>query len=466
MAAQPAQQQPAPQAQGADGPQGGQKPAAQKQPARPAQAQPGAGGGQKKPAAGPGAQGQAKPKPPAVQQNKPLVKQAPTPAKIPQQPQPTPQPRVPTARAKRRHWMLMFSFILFVVLPSALAFAYLYVQAADRFASHAAFSVHKEDSTSSFEMMSGLSALGVSSGTTPDADILYQFIQSQKMVEAVDAQVDLRNAFGRHYKADPVFSIAPDANLEDMVEYWERIVALVFDADIGLISMEVTAFTPTEAQRIAEIILQESSTLIQRLSKIARDDTIRLAQEELDIASARLKDVRLQMAEFRDIEQIVDPTADIAGQMGVISALQQSLAEAMIRRDLLIGTTRAGDPRIIQAEREIEAIRRRIEDERTKVGSREEESADDLARVVGDYESLVVDREFAEQSYIAALAAYDSAVAEARRKSRYLAVHIEPTLAETAIYPRRLTLGLLFSGFTFMVWMLVVLTLYSIRDRR
>ena len=239
----------------------------------------------------------------------------------------------------------------------------------------------------------------------------------------------------------------------------------MFEADIGLISMEVTAFSPDVAKRISEIILDESAGLINRLSKIARDDTIARAREDLDIAEARLKEKRLEMSKFRDIEQIVDPTADIAGQMGVISALQQNLAQAMIRRDLLVGTTRDGDPRIVQAEREIDAIRARIDDERNKVGDRDA-SDTALARVVGQYESLVVDREFAQQSYVAALAAYDAAVADARRKSRYLAVHIEPTLAETAIYPRRMLLGGLATGFIFMVWALVALTAYSIRDRR
>lgn len=381
-----------------------------------------------------------------------------------------PQAVVPKARPRRRHVMLGLSFLLMVLVPAALVVAYMYTRAADRFASVSAFSVHREDTSGAAELMAGLPALGVPAGITPDADILYQFIQSQKMVEAVDAQMDLRALYGAPHDTDPVFALAPDATLEEMVDYWDRIVSIVFEGDTGLISVEVSAFTPDDARQINQIILDESAALINQLSKIARDDTITQAKEELDRAADRVRDTRLAMARFRDIEQIVDPTADFTGQMGVITALQQSLAEAMIRRDMLVGTTtNPDDPRIQQAERTIEAIERRIDEERDKVGTRASGDAgsdDPLSRIVGEYESLLVDREFAEKSYVAALAAYDAALAEARRRSRYLAVHIPPTLAQTAIYPNREVLSAAAIGFLTIFWALFALTVYSIRDRR
>lgn len=374
---------------------------------------------------------------------------------------------VARARPMRRHYFLVVSFFAMVLLPALIVIGYLYFLASDRYASQAAFSVHKEDSSGAMEMLGGLPALGVTSGMTPDADILYQFIQSQRMVEMVDAKLDLRAILGATYASDPVFSLNPSASLEDLVKYWEQIVSLIYEPDTGIISLETTAFAPDDSQNIARIILEESSTLINRLSKISRDDTINQARAELDIAAARLKETRLEMSKFRDLEQIIDPTADFAGQMGVISALQQSLATAMIRRDLLVGTTTSNDQRMLQAQREIEAIEARIDDERTKVGARTaNRDGDVLSRIVGEYEGLLVDREFAETSYLAALATYDGAVAEARRKSRYLAVHIDPTRAETAIYPRRLTLSLVATAFLMMAWALFSLTVYSIRDRR
>lgn len=373
---------------------------------------------------------------------------------------------VPSAAPRRRHRLLLVSFLVIVLIPALLAAGYIYFRAVDRYASTTAFSVHREESPGASELVAGLPALGVPPTNAPDADILYQFIQSQRMVELVDARVDLRALYAPPHDRDPVFALDPEATLEDMVEYWQEVVTLIFEPDTGLITVEVQAFAPEAARVVAEAILDESSTLVNRLSKIARDDTISLAQDELDKAAARLKETRLAMATFRDVEQIVDPTADTAGQMGVITALQQNLAEALVARDLLIGTTTGNDPRLQQAERRIEAIRTRIEEERDKLGRGAGGEADALARIVGEYESLLVDREFAEQAYVTALASYDAAAAEARRKSRYLAVHIDPTLAQTAIYPRRFTLTVLAVTFLALGWTLFVLVVYSIRDRR
>ncbi|MGB0660453.1 MAG: hypothetical protein ACPGNV_09760 [Mangrovicoccus sp.] len=374
---------------------------------------------------------------------------------------------VPPAKPKRRHFLLWLTFILFVLAPSGGAGWYLWERAQDRYASNTAFSVYQEENSSGVESLIGLQGLGTNSNA-PDADILYQYIQSQEMVRFADAQLDLRAMYSPSYDIDPVFSLVPEASIEDLVDYWERVVRINFAPDTGLISLEVIAFEPGDAQRLAQLVLDKSAALIDELSRIAREDAISQAQEDLDLAAARLKETRLELATFRDVEQIVDPSADLAGQMGVINALQQSLADAMVRRDTLVGTTtKDTDPRILQADRQIAAIETRIEEERTKLGSARDGNGDDpLSRLVGQYEGLLVDREFAEQSYLAAMAAYDAAVAEARRKSKYLATHIRPSLAETAIYPKRVTLLGLTIGFLLMAWIVMALVVYSIRDRR
>jgi capsular polysaccharide transport system permease protein len=78
----------------------------------------------------------------------------------------------------------------------------------------------------------------------------------------------------------------------------------------------------------------------------------------------------------------------------------------------------------------------------------------------------VVDREFAEQSYTVALATYQQAQAEARRRHRYLAAHIEPTLSEEPQYPDRPLLIAAIFLLALAAWTILVLAGYNIRDRR
>ena len=72
--------------------------------------------------------------------------------------------------------------------------------------------------------------------------------------------------------------------------------------------------------------------------------------------------------------------------------------------------------------------------------------------MVGRYEELAVDLEFANTAYTQALAGLAAARAEARRQSRYLAPHVRPTLATTALYPRRALLAGLTGLFLLLGW--------------
>ena len=56
--------------------------------------------------------------------------------------------------------------------------------------------------------------------------------------------------------------------------------------------------------------------------------------------------------------------------------------------------------------------------------------------------------------------------AEARRQSRYLAAHVEPTRAERALYPRRATLIGLAALFLTLGWSVLMLIWYNVRDNR
>ena len=85
---------------------------------------------------------------------------------------------------------------------------------------------------------------------------------------------------------------------------------------------------------------------------------------------------------------------------------------------------------------------------------------------MGEFESLQVDLEFAQESYLATRAAYESRIAEARRQNRYLAAYVQPTLPEAALYPQRDILLLLTALIAFGLWAISVLVFYSLKDRR
>ena len=378
-------------------------------------------------------------------------------------------PAVAPSRLQLRHWGLLISFLILVVLPSLVTGWYLWARAADRYVSSVAFSVRNAESSSALQLLSGIGQLGMSSSSS-DTDILYQFIQSQELVGTIDAALDLRKIWSQaDPQRDPVFAYHTPGTIEDLMRYWPRMVKVYNDSGTGIINVQVQAFNPQDAQTIAQMIYDDSSEMINRLSAIAREDATRYAREDRDEALERLKLARAALTRFRNKTQIVDPAASVQNQMGLLSSLQTQLAETLISRATLKDTVPANDPRLLQEDRRIEVIQAQIALERKNLGLGNSAGGDDptaFADLVGEYERLAVEQQFAEQTYTAAMAAYDAAAAESRRQTRYLAAHVNPTLAQASEQPQRLMLLALVALFAFLIWAIILLVFYALRDRR
>lgn len=365
-----------------------------------------------------------------------------------------------------KRWLIVGSLFFMVVLPTLVWAWYLWSRAQDQYVSTVAFSVRKEEADPTLDLLGGLSQL-TGSTSASDPDILYDFLRSQDIVATIDGQLDLVDKFAKVEDIDPIFGYDPSGSLEDLTKYWRRQVKVDYDSATKLITLKVMAFTPEDALEIAQAAFDESSKTINRLSDIARDDATRFSRDELQKAQERLSEARQAMTAFRMRTQIVDPEADLEGQMTVISTLQSELVEALVALDTLRETAGDQDARVLQGQRRVDAIQAQIAFERAKFGEAGQgPNGESYAELVADYEELAVDMEFAETTYRAAQASYEAALAEGQRQSRYLAAHIEPRLAESPQLPERGWLVVRIFAILLLFWAMMLLFYYSVRDRR
>jgi len=368
-----------------------------------------------------------------------------------------------SARIRYRHKMLLFSFFLMVLTPATIVFWYLEYRSADQFSSTLGFTVRQaENTTAAVDLIGGITSLGGNNST--NTDILFQYIKSQQLVGLIDAELNLTAMYSKPAN-DPVFSYNPNGTIEDLTNYWGRMVKIYYDNKTGLIELLVLAFEADDANAISQEIVRQSSLMINQLNGIAHADATDHARDVLDQSIDRLKRARTALTEFQTTNQMVDPNADYQGQMGLLNSMQQRMADALIELDLLLDVTNDGDPRVQQAQRKIDVIAARISEERYKLVITDG-SGIEFSSLVGEFEALRVDLEFAEQSHISALSSYNNAVAEARRKSTYLAAYVEPTIAQRSEYPNRSAILGLTTLFLFLIWSVMILIAYSIRDRR
>jgi capsular polysaccharide transport system permease protein len=357
----------------------------------------------------------------------------------------------------------MAAFLLIVVLPTLSYSWYLWSRAADQYESDIGFGSRTEEGPSTFNFVGALTGAGQTG--SKDMDILNQFVVSQELVTKIDAELDLKAIWSKP-AADPLNAFHKDGTIEDLVSYWERMVLVDYDTATGLMNLRVFAFDPADAQRIANSILRESTAIINQLSQTAQEDTTRYSKQMLAETEQKLAAARLAVLDYQVKNNIVDPSNVVSNQLTVVATLVQELANTQVELDMLEGTVPEGDPRVSIMRRRLEVIENRIAAERAKVGAASSPDQPGYATLLAEFERLKVEQDFAQQAYLSALAAHDQALADAQKKTRYLATYVAPTLAEAPTAPNRPVHAALAALIGFLIWSVTVLTYYALRDRR
>lgn len=379
---------------------------------------------------------------------------------------PLPLGIAPAARARISAWAVL-SFLLLALGPALACLWYLETLAAERYASRAAFSIRSNDSAPALEIFGAVTQLGGGS-TTTDGQILYDFIQSQQIVEQIRTATPLELIWNKS-KHDLLFTLGQDQPIEELHDHWDRLVKVSLDSATGILALETQAFTPEDSLMIAQAILTASGNLVNQLSDGAREDAVRFAAIERDAAEARLREIRARLRSFRDLEQEVDPTQNARAALSLVATLEEERARTQVRLDQFSGALNDQAPRVQSLRRRLKTLDEQIAQERTRLGrghSVDDPSNRALSDVVGDYEELLVDREFAEQTYRIALATYEQAQTEARRRHRHLAVHVRPTLSERADHPDKAVWLITAALSGFALWAVLSLVIGNVRERR
>jgi capsular polysaccharide transport system permease protein len=367
--------------------------------------------------------------------------------------------------AKPSRNTLLWSFIICVMVPFIIATAYYATIATDRYAARAGFSIRGIDTSAGIDGIGALTGLARSGSTTSDSYIVLSYLASRELVEALDAELDLRGAYASP-DVDALSRLAPDANVEDFLKYWERRISTQFDPTSGIIEFEVQSFSPEHARAIADTVLRLTQTLVNDLSANARSDALGFTREEVELQEHRLRDALVAIRDFRASEQSVDPSASAALEIQLIASLESRLIDVNARIAALRQTLDADAPSVNALRRNAEALEGQIIERRQAIGTNVLDGAgiSAVTQQLALYEELEVERSLAQQAYASALVSLEQARRDADRQQRYLAIHLRPQVAQSAEYPRSLR-DILVSSFALIAaWGIGALITYSVRD--
>ena len=347
---------------------------------------------------------------------------------------------MPGLAARLRRFVRRNSFAVTVLLPTALAAAYLFGIAAPQYESEARFLIRGRSGGGSG--MGAMAEMAQSAGFKPaseDAMGVRDYLQSHDAVAALRQRLPLVEIF-RRPEADPLARLwweAPTA--ERLLDYVRRMASAEYDTTSGITALRVRSFRPEDSQAIARHLLTLSEELVNVLNLRLQEDGLRVARDEVARAEARLTAAQLAVGEFRERARAVDPTRSAGYSLENIGKLEGALAQA--RADLAEAQrfARADNPRLLQLRNRAEGLAGQIAEERRRLGDR----SDGVSQQVGEYERLGVEQELARAQLASATASLERARGDAMRQQIFLLRVVEPNLAEYARYPKA-TLSVLY----------------------
>jgi capsular polysaccharide transport system permease protein len=374
-----------------------------------------------------------------------------------------------TPRHLLRIGLFRLSFLFCVAVPALLAAFYLSLFASDQYVSEAHFTIRKagenrsaiSDALNSVTASMGISnlALGASSANQ-DVFIVADYIRSRTIIEDVGGQRLLKGVYARD-DIDWLSRLSPSASLEKIWKYWKCMVTANIDTPSGVITLDVRAFNPGDAHRLAELILSRSETLVNDMSGRMRRDALKRAQGEVKLAEGRLKKARADLLSFRNKTNLIDPMLSAQSISDTIAKLTQERVTLENNRAAL-GAAGANSPTVRVLNAQIAAVDQQIAALKKQLTDKGQDSA--ISGRLADYENLQLEVQFAEKLYSIAVDGYDAARRELDKQQLYLVRVDQPNLPDRASYPRIFLDTLTVFAGCMILWSMGTLLVASVRD--
>ena len=265
-----------------------------------------------------------------------------------------------TAQPRKRTILSNWLFLVTVAIPTLIAIIYYGFLASDIYISESKFVVRSPDKSTA----TGLGVILKSAGFANAGDELYaaqSFATSRDALQALNRNGEFKKAYSR-----PEISIVDRFNpfglsgtFEQLYRYFQKKVSLQNDSASSITTLTVRAYTPEDAYKFNQQLLEMSEATVNRLNARGRTDMVQYAQQEVDLAKAKAQQAAIALAAYRNRSGTVDPEKQAEAQMQMVSKLQDSLIAAKAELSQLQMYT-PENPRIPVIQTQIATIQREM----------------------------------------------------------------------------------------------------------
>lgn len=268
-----------------------------------------------------------------------------------------------------------------------------------------------------------------------DAYVLVDYLQSSSLVSEIDTQLNLRAHFSTP-SLDIFRRLGRNAASEDLHAYFLRHVKINVIPESSIVTIEVNAFEPAFAQKLAQALVTASEKAINNLNNRMVTAQTTLASNELSKARTNLTAARRKLLNFQATNNIIDPTGEVFSRLTSLAALDERLvqkrAELRIKQQFI--REDAFDIRTLQQEiTGLEA--QRTQENQRLINSSGASDPQGIAAAAQAYEEVKLEADFALQTFTAALALDEKAKLDSARQAKFLLQISQPHLPEAHSFP-------------------------------
>lgn len=362
---------------------------------------------------------------------------------------------------ERRRLIRRGVFIFSVLAPAVFTLLYCLFFFSPMYVSEAGFAVRSAESVASTSM--DIASVFLKNPTANnDIYILEDYIKSLDLAQRVDTAVGIR----KHYASsdrDIISRLWRESTQDELLSYWNWIVKPELDADTGIITLKVKAYSPEMAQKLSQAVLTSSEELVNAMNERAQLDAIKLAQKEIERAEERVRSSQEALRTFRDTHTMLDPKATAAGLQGLVTQLEGEATGLRTQITEAQSYMQSSAPALRQLRQRLAAVEKQLLEEKQRVAGQAQPQSN-LSSIVADYEDLMLEADFAQKQLVSAMTSLEQARIQQSSQSRYVVAYQKPTLPDEALYPKPFIFSLYVLMGTLLILGIVSLIWASIRE--
>lgn len=276
------------------------------------------------------------------------------------------------------------------------------------------------------------SGLGGSAG---DMLLLRDYLLSIDMMQEIDEKLNFREHFSNK-EVDILSRLWDvDAPLEELHEYYLRMISVELDDYAKVLRIGVRAFDPEMAQNINKTLLASGERHMNRLGQRLAEEQVRFLERQVSELSSKFEDARADLIEYQNKHGLASPSGVVESIGQLVAKLEGELATLKAKRAVLASFQSANSADMKRVGSEIAAIQNQISQERGRMA---QQSGMALNVVSSEFQTLELKLRFAQDSYSGALAALQNTRIEAARQLKQVSVLQSPSLPEYPLEPARL----------------------------